>query len=196
MPVAYVAAFATALFYGVSAVLEDRAAKRTPVTGKSAKRAAVRATVSLEYIIGMAFSVVAWALSLIALHRLPLVAVQAIASSSIGVVVLITWALTRHKPSRREAVLLCVLAFALTAVAASAAPGDPKPVSWVFKLIIWIGVLAVACAAVGATRVPGARGSARDGTTGSPNAGARRRTNASCRSSATPRTSAATCESN
>jgi hypothetical protein len=30
----------------------------------------------------------------------------------------------------------------------------------VFKLAIWIGVLAVACAAIGATRIPGARGSA------------------------------------
>lgn len=160
MSLAYFAAFATALCYGISAVLEDRAAKLTPVTGKSGKRAAFRATVSTGYLIGMALSVVAWAFSLIALHRLPLFAVQAISASSIGVVVLITWMVTGRKPTTREAVLLCVLAVALTALAASASPSDPKPVSWVFKLFIWIGVVGVACAAVGATRVPGARGSA------------------------------------
>lgn len=157
---AYFAAFATALCYGVSAVLEDRAAKLTPITGKSGKRAAFQATVSVGYMVGMALSVVAWALSLIALHSLPLFAVQAIAGSSIGVVVLITWALTHRKPPRREVILLCVLAVALTALAASASPSDPKPVSWVFKLFIWLGVVGVGCAAVAATRVSGARGSA------------------------------------
>ncbi|HEX2783442.1 MAG TPA: hypothetical protein VHN36_07635 [Ilumatobacteraceae bacterium] len=160
MPLAYVAAFATALFYGVSAVLEDRAAKRTPITGKSGKRAALRAAMSGLYIAGMALSVVAWIFSLIALHRLPLFAVQAIAASSIGVVVVISWAVSGHKPSRREGKLLCVLALALIAVAAAAAPTDPKPVTWVFEVFIWLGVVGVASSAFFATRVPGARGSA------------------------------------
>lgn len=160
MSLAYFAAFATAVCYGVSAVLEDRAAKLTPITGNSGKRAAFQATVSIGYIVGMAFSVVAWAFSLIALHRLPLFAVQAMAGSSIGVVVLITWGITRRKPPRREVILLCVLAVALAALAASAAPSDPKPVSWVFKLFIWVGVIGVGSAAVGATKVSGARGSA------------------------------------
>jgi hypothetical protein len=157
---AYFAAFATALCYGISAVLEDRAAKLTPMSGTSGKRSAFRATTSPGYMVGMAFSVVAWAFSLIALHRLPLFAVQAIAGSSIAVVVLITWGISNRKPPRREVILLFVLAVALIAVAASASPGDPKPVSWVFKLSVWLGVVAVACAAVGATKVSGARGSA------------------------------------
>jgi hypothetical protein len=157
---AYIAAFATALCYGISAVLEDRAAKRTPVTGKSGKRAAFRATLNVGYMTGMGLSVVAWAFSLVALHELPLFAVQAIAASSIGVVVLITWGITRIRPTRREAILLCILAVALIALAAFAAPSDPEPVSWVFKLFIWIGVLGVGVAAVAATKVPGARGSA------------------------------------
>lgn len=160
MWLAYFAAFATALCYGISAVLEDRAAKGTPVTGKSGKRAAFRAAVSVGYLVGMAFSVVAWGFSLVALHRLPLFAVQAIAASSIGVVVLITWGVTHHKPSRRDGILLCVLALALITLAAAAAPGDPKKVSWVFKLVIWLGVVGVAVAAIAATRVAGARGSA------------------------------------
>ena len=160
MALAYFAAFATALCYGISAVIEDRAAKHTPATAQSGTRSAVRVTISVGYMVGMALSVVAWAFSLIALHRLPLFAVQSIATGSIGFVVLITWGLSRHTPSRREGLLLCVLAVALTSLAAFASPSEPKPVSWVFELFIWVGVLAVAGATVGAMRVPGARGSA------------------------------------
>jgi hypothetical protein len=156
----YFAAFAMALCYGISAVVEDRAAKRAPVTGRGGRRAAFRVTVSVGYLAGMALSVVAWVFSLIALQRLPLFAVQAIAASSIGVVVLLTSVITHRKPSAREAILLCVLTGALIALAVSAAPTSPKPVSWVFKLFIWLGVLAVTYAAVRATSVVGARGSA------------------------------------
>ena len=133
---AYFAAFAMALCYGISAVVEDRAAKRRPVTGRGGKRAAFRVTVSVGYLAGMAVSVVAWVFSLIALHRLPLFAVQAIAASSIGVVVLITSVITHRKPSRREGILLAALAFALIVLAVSAAPTAPKTVSWVFTLFI------------------------------------------------------------
>jgi hypothetical protein len=158
--IAYLAAFATALFYGVSAVLEDRSAKLTPVTGKSGKRAALRATLRPMYLVGMVLSVVAWAFSLIALRRLPLFAVQAIAASSIGVVVLLTWAATRHRPTRRQGLLLVALACGLVALAVSAAPSKPKPVGWGFKVAVWVGLVLVVYAAVRATRVAGARGSA------------------------------------
>jgi hypothetical protein len=158
--VAYFAAFAMALCYGISAVAEDRAAKRRPITGRGGKRAAFRVTVSVGYLAGMGVSVVAWVFSLIALHRLPLFAVQAIAASSIGVVVLLTSVITHHRPSKREGILLCLLAVALVVLAVSAAPTGPKPVTWVFKLFVWLGVLAVAGAAVRATRVVGARGGA------------------------------------
>lgn len=157
---AYFAAFAMSLCYGISAVAEDRAAKRRPITGRGGKRAAFRVTMTAGYLAGMAVSVVAWVFSLIALHRLPLFAVQAIAASSIGVVVVLTSVITHHKPSKREGILLCVLAVALIVLAVSAAPTGPKPVTWVFKLFIWLGVLAVAGAAASATRVVGARGGA------------------------------------
>lgn len=75
MIVAYVAAFATAFFYGVSAVIEDGAAKQVPISGTSGKRAALRVAGSPVYVFGMALSVVAWASSVVALHTLPLFAV-------------------------------------------------------------------------------------------------------------------------
>jgi len=157
---AYVAAFATAIFYGVSAVIEDSAAKRIPISGASGKRAAIRAAGSRFYILGMALSVVAWAASLVALHTLPLFAVQSIAASSIGVVVLITWARTGHAPSRREGVLLILMGIGLVALAVSAANTHAPRTGSLFRILIWVGVVGVAWAAVRASRVVGNRGSA------------------------------------
>ncbi len=157
---AYVAAFATAWFYGVSAVIEDGAAKRIPISGASGKRAALRVTASPVYVLGMALSVVAWASSLVALHTLPLFAVQSIAASSIGVVVLITWARGGHRPSKREGVLLIAMGVGLVALAVSAANTHAPRTGHLFRILIWVGVVAVAWAAVRASHVVGSRGSA------------------------------------
>lgn len=157
---AYLAAFATAVFYGCSAVLEDRAAKSTPVTGTSGKRAAFKATMRPLYVAGMGLSIVAWALALYALQRLPLFAVQAIAASSIGVVVLIIWMTTGIPPTRRDVTLLVLLGVGLIALAVSAAPSSPEPVNRAFEVLMWVGVVGVAVAAVFAARRHGVRGAA------------------------------------
>ncbi len=112
------------------------------------------------YVLGMLISAVAWFSSLLALRRLPLFAVQVIAAGSIGVVVLITWALTHRRPSRRDSVLLCALGLGLVVLAVSAAPSRPDDLGWVFRLWIVIGVMAVALAAVQASHVSGRRGGA------------------------------------
>ncbi|MCU1398112.1 MAG: putative integral rane protein [Acidimicrobiales bacterium] len=157
---AYVAAFTTAVLYGVSAVLEDHAAKAVPVTGASGKRAAVKATLSPVYVIGMVLSLLAWVASLIALRSLPLFAVQAIAAGSVGVVVLLTWVRTHRRPQQRDTVLLVALAAGLIALAVSAAPGRPHHISGWFQVGVVLGVLAVAVAAVVASKSIGRRGSA------------------------------------
>ncbi|MEO5722944.1 MAG: hypothetical protein ABIQ39_15395 [Ilumatobacteraceae bacterium] len=156
----YVAAFAAAICYGISAVLEERAAKNVPITGRSGKRAALRAAIHPVYVAGMALSIVAWILALYSLRSLPLFAVQAIAASSIGIVVLITWAIGGIAPTRRDVGLLIVLAAGLVMLAISAAPGHPHRVAMSFKLGIWIGVVVVAVAAMRATSVSGTRGAA------------------------------------
>ena len=157
---AYVAAFATAVLYGVSAVLEDHAAKAVPVTGASGKRAAVKATLSPVYVVGMVLSILAWVASLIALRRLPLFAVQAIAAGSVGVVVLLTWMRTRRAPQQREVVLLVALAAGLTALAVSAAPGRPHHIGAAFQVGVVLGVVVTAVAAAIASKSIGRRGSA------------------------------------
>src|ERR1700712_5282124 len=158
MKFAYLAAFATALLYGVSAVLEDRAAKAVPVTGTSGKRAAVKTTLSPAYLFGMVLSVLAWVASLIALRRLPLFAVQAIAAGSVGVVVLVTWMRTSHAPQRRDFVLRVALAAGLAALAVSAAPGRPHHISGWFQVGVVLGVVVTAVAAVVASKSIGRRG--------------------------------------
>jgi hypothetical protein len=158
--VAYLAALATAVFYGVSAVVEDTAAKRVHVSGSAVRRSAMRTALSPVYVFGMALSVVAWASSLLALHSLPLFAVQAMTASSIGVVVLITWARTGHAPSRYEGALLIGMGVGLVALAVSAADGHALRTGWLFRTSVWVGVVVVVWVAVRVSRVGGTRGGA------------------------------------
>lgn len=158
--IAYLAAFATAIFYGVSAVVEDTAAKRLATSGSIGTRSAVRAALSPIYVFGMTLSVVAWASSLVALHSLPLFAVQSMSASSIGVVVLITWARTGHAPSHFESALLLGMGLGLVALAVSATDGRALRTGWLFRFNVWVVVVAVVVIAVRASRVGGNRGSA------------------------------------
>lgn len=155
MIVAYLAALATAILYGISAVVEDAAANRGPASGEVDRPSAARAALSPVYVFGMALSVAAWASSLVALHSLPLFAVQAMTASSIGVVVLITWARSGLVPTRFEALLLVGMGAGLVALAVSATDGHALRTGWVFRCSIWIGVVAVAWLAVLAGRVRG-----------------------------------------
>jgi hypothetical protein len=103
-------------------------------------------TVRVPYLIGMGLSLFGWLLSLVALQTLPLFAVQAIASSSIGVVVLLDWARTRRPLPRSQVTLLVVLGLGLVALAVSAEPSGPGTIPDHFDLAIWIGVVLLAAA--------------------------------------------------
>ena len=159
MTLAWIAAFATALCFGVSAILEDRAAKQTPTDDLSTTKSVLAVTTRLPYLLGMGLSLFGWMLSLLALQRLPLFAVQAVGASSIGVVVVLHWALTREPVPRRQAILLITLGAGLIALAASAKPGGPKPVSGWFDVAIWIGIVCIGLIGALAMRTQGDRGS-------------------------------------
>ncbi|MDO8365123.1 MAG: hypothetical protein Q7V88_19695, partial [Actinomycetota bacterium] len=137
MLIAFLAAIATSVLYSISAVLEDVAAKRVPTAGIGGRRSAVLATVSPLYLLGLSLSAVAWVASLVALHWLPLFVVQAMTASSIGLVVLITWARTRRAPSRLEAALLAGAGIGLVALAVSAGGGPVLSVGPLFRLLVW-----------------------------------------------------------
>ena len=71
-------------------------------------------------------------------------AVQSVAASSIGLVVLITWWRTKVAPSRFEGVWLVAMGVGLVAIAVSAAPGHATRTGNVFRLSMWILVVVVA----------------------------------------------------
>jgi drug/metabolite transporter (DMT)-like permease len=148
---AYIAAFATALGYGTGAVLQDRAAKRVPLSVGNEASGVLKVTTSRIYVLGMMLGVVAFFCSLVALRSLPLFAVQAISASSIGVAVLITWATTHHRPTHLQGWLLTILAIALVGLAYTAAPGDTQRVSRIFVVLVWISVVAVTLLALWAS---------------------------------------------
>jgi drug/metabolite transporter (DMT)-like permease len=144
MALAYLAAFGCALCYGVGSILQDIAAKRIEADTKLDARLLVRVTTQLPYIGGLALDLAGFILSLLALLRLPLFAVQAIAASSIGVVVVLSSARNRHWPGARQLVVLGVLAVGLVALAATASPDKPTPAPSWFALAAWIGVVVLA----------------------------------------------------
>jgi hypothetical protein len=130
----------------VSAIFEDQAAKESPATEGGGTGAALRVTIRVPYLMGMGLSLIGWILSLIALQSLPLFAVQAIASSSIGVVVLLDWVRTRRPLPGSQIALLVVLGIGLVALAVAAQPSGPGTIPSAFDVAIWIGVVVLGAA--------------------------------------------------
>ncbi len=160
MELAWLAALGTALCFGISALFEDDAAKASPVTASGGTRSALRVTTRLPYLVGMGLSLIGWALSLLALQRLPLFAVQATAASSIGIIVLLDWLRTCRPIPSREAWLLVALGVGLVALAVAAEPSDPGKVAGTFDVAMWIGIVALAGLLPILLRTSGSRGSA------------------------------------
>jgi glucose uptake protein GlcU len=145
MALAYVFAFLTAICFGISALFEDAAAKSTPAANTSSAKSVLTVTTRLPFLAGMGLSLVGWTLSLLALQRLPLFAVQAILASSIGVVVLLDWVRTRKPIPRVQGILLVILGLGLVSLAVAAKPSGPGEIPRSLEIGIWItvGVLAV-----------------------------------------------------
>jgi drug/metabolite transporter (DMT)-like permease len=152
MALAYLAAFGCALCYGVGSILQDIAAKRIEADTKLDARLLVRVTTQLPYIGGLVLDLAGWVLSLLALLRLPLFAVQAIAAGSIGVVVVLSSVISKVRPSRRQLAILGALGVGLIALAAAAAPDKPKSAPSWFGVAMWVGVVLIAAAGMLAAR--------------------------------------------
>jgi drug/metabolite transporter (DMT)-like permease len=144
MALAYLAAFGSALCYGVGSILQDTAAKRVEADSTIDARLLVRITTQLPYLLGLGLDLAGFILSLLALLRLPLFAVQAIAASSIGVVVVLSSVLHQVWPPRRQLLILGVLAVGLVSLAAAASPDRPKAAPGWFGVAMWIGVVVIA----------------------------------------------------
>ncbi len=142
MELAYLAAFGCALSYGLGSLLQDVAAKRaiSDRSGATGARAMVRVATQLPYIAGTALDGLGWGLSLLALTRLPLFAVEAISAASIGVVVIGERFMRTSQPNRRQWVMLATLGVGLLALAVSAQPEQATAVQAGFVLAMWAAV--------------------------------------------------------
>lgn len=133
---ALLAAFGVALSNGVAAVLEKISAD------KHKKVSNIRLTLLLHliqdwpYAIGILLDIIAWALTLIAVHTLPLFVVQPIVAFSVVVTVAVE-VLLMHRNLRTKVLLaIALIVTGLALLATTAAAEKATTVSLSFKLIV------------------------------------------------------------
>jgi drug/metabolite transporter (DMT)-like permease len=151
-----VAAFASAVAFGVASVLQAVGSRRLATAAPGA-RLLLRLLRSLPYLAGLALDAAGFAASVVALRSLPLFVVESAIASSVGVTALVAvrW-LGAHLGRRERIALAGMLAgLVLLAVSAEAEGAVPLPSagSW---LVLGLSVV-VSALAVAATRMPRAR---------------------------------------
>ncbi|MCM3883846.1 hypothetical protein [Frankia sp. R82] len=105
--------------------------------------ALARLVVQLPYLAGLGLDLLGWLLSLLALRGLPLFAVQAILSGSVGVTAVLAMATLGARPPRREVVALVALGVGMVLLALTAQPGRAHPASAAVSWGITAGVAVI-----------------------------------------------------
>jgi drug/metabolite transporter (DMT)-like permease len=158
---ACLAALGCALCYGTGAILQSVGAGRLATIDGVSPTLIVGLARQLPYLIGVTLDLVGWLLSLVAVRRLPLFAVQAILAGSVGVTVLLAAVFLGSRPSRRQIPSLAALGAGVILLAVAARPGAAHPVSTALSWGIAGGVLVLAVVSGAAVRSrPGARSGA------------------------------------
>jgi drug/metabolite transporter (DMT)-like permease len=150
-----VALVGTVFCYGVATVLQDAGARRAP--GRDVLLV-VRLVRQAPYVAGLALDGLGFLLSLAALRRLPVFAVQAGVAGSIGVTAFCAALFAGERLGRRGWAALAILGAGLVAVAGSAAHEAARPVDGPLRLSLAAGVLVLAGLGVVAARGPGGVG--------------------------------------
>lgn len=134
MTAALLAAVAAAVGYGISTVMEAVGARRSPGAG-ALRQPLVLAALLLDG--------AAWLLSLLALDRLPLFAVQAIQASSVVVVVVLARFVLRARLRRRDVAAVAVVVAALVVVAGGSGdqPAVTPPPGFTAGMLVAAGAL-------------------------------------------------------
>jgi multidrug transporter EmrE-like cation transporter len=147
----------TVLCYGAATVLQDAGTRRDP--GRDVLLAA-RLLRQLPYTAGLILDGLGFLLSLAALRRLPVFAVQAGVAGSIGVTAVGAALFAGERLSRRGWAALALLGAGLVAVAGSAAHEAARPVDGPLRLGLAAGVVVLVGLGVLAARRPGPIGAA------------------------------------
>lgn len=149
MIAALVAAVAGAFGYGTASVLQAAGARRAVRAGRGT------AGVAREplYVGGLALDLVAWLLSLLALRRLPLFAVQAILAGSLAVTVVLAHAFLHATTRRTDTVAIGTTVAALVVIGASAGvESAARPSDAVIRVIVIAAPVVAGGAALAAWR--------------------------------------------
>lgn len=143
----------TVLCYGTATLLQDAGTRRDP--GQDVLLA-VRLVRQLPYAAGLALDGLGFLLSLAALRRLPVFAVQAGVAGSIGVTAVGAALFAGERLGRRGWAALALLGAGLVAVAGSAAHEAARPVDGPLRLGLAAGVVGLAAVGVVLVRRSGA----------------------------------------
>jgi len=146
--VAYLCAFACAVCFGLGSVLQSIGAKRVEAGEGLSPKLIARVATQIPYVIGLVIDFFGWILSLVALARLPVFVVQAVVAGSVGFVVLFSIRLEHLRPTRRQIIVLVVLALGLVGLAFSGAPEAAKRLSSGFTVAMAIAAVVIAIAGV------------------------------------------------
>jgi hypothetical protein len=145
---ALLAAVAGAFAYGVASILQSVGARRAVLAGHGLLGVARQG----PYLAGLGCDLAGWLLSLLALRRLPLFAVQAILAGSLAVTVVLAAVVLGVAHRRADTVAIALIVAALVALAAAAGAGHPRPVGSALEWVLLAGVPVVATAAAAAAR--------------------------------------------
>jgi drug/metabolite transporter (DMT)-like permease len=142
------AAFGCALFNGVAAVLQKVSAD------KEARATSLRSSIILRllkdgpYVVGIVLDFLAWALTLVAVHNLPLFVAQPIIALSVVVTLLIEIFIFHRKPGVFITIAICLIVIGLFLLMASAGQERAQSVSEPVKAIIITTPLLLAVAGI------------------------------------------------
>ena len=143
MTLAFVAALAGMMLYGLASVSQGYAASHA--SGPAVLR-------HPAYLAGLAGDGLAWLCSLLALTRLPLFAVQSLLAGSLAVTVLVAVPVLRVRMVRRDVVAVAVITVGLVLVSASAAAESTRPAPGWFDPALAVGLVLLGLAAALAYR--------------------------------------------
>jgi hypothetical protein len=148
MTLALLAAAVGALAYGGGSVLQAVAANRAAAAGHGVLGVARQ----WLYVAGLACDLAGWLLSLAALRRLPLFAVQAILAGSLAVTVVLAAAVMHVRVRRADLYAICVIIAALVVLGAAADAEHSQPVGRGVKAVLLGGLPLVMAGARAAAR--------------------------------------------
>jgi len=133
---ALLAAIGCAVFNGVAAILEKTGASKHETAKSVHPNLLWRLRKNLAYVIGIVLDLFAWALTLVAVHNLPLFIVQPIIACSVIITLLIEHFLFKHKLSSKFIGSVGIILLGLVLLAVVSTPEKSQAISHNLKWLI------------------------------------------------------------